>query len=163
MSDLDRLCEELARVIEGPANDADVLKVLRALPALLAERTALREALRKISAIRDSIIGAQAVNWSEHIYPLVAALQKGGFEGLEYAEARKNVGTLLDRIAELERADAKWREIAADHVDLHHAHEALEIKHAQQAARIATLEARLAALTSPLVPAKFPINPTEEM
>jgi len=38
-------------------------------------------ALGKINDIRNSIIGCQTVNWSEHIYPLVAALEGAGIEG----------------------------------------------------------------------------------
>jgi hypothetical protein len=62
-----------------------------------------RAALRKISDIRDSIIGTQSVNWSEHVYPLVAALDEAGYPGAEYKEARKNIGTTLERVAILER------------------------------------------------------------
>jgi hypothetical protein len=54
-----------------------------------------QEALEKISAIRDSIIGFQNVGWSEHIYPLVAALHEAGFDGVGYDRARENVSTLL--------------------------------------------------------------------
>jgi hypothetical protein len=72
--------------------------------ARLTERIAELEAtLTAINAIRNSIIGAQTLNWSEHIYPLVAVLDNAGVEGLPYPDARKNVGTLLERIAELER------------------------------------------------------------
>jgi hypothetical protein len=66
----------------------------------------LEATLTAINAIRNSIIGAQTMNWSEHIYPLVAALDRAGVEGLPYPDARKNVGTLLERIAELEASDA---------------------------------------------------------
>jgi hypothetical protein len=62
----------------------------------------LTAALVKISAIRDSIIGLQNINWSEHIYPLVAALDEAGFEGAPYPEAREYVGTLLERNKALE-------------------------------------------------------------
>lgn len=66
-----------------------------------AEIERLNTALGKINAIRNSIVGAQAVNWSEHIYPLVAALSEAGIAGLPYPEAKKNIGTLIDRNAEL--------------------------------------------------------------
>jgi hypothetical protein len=79
--------------------------------ALLAEVTAGREALRKIDAIRNSIIGFQKVNWSEHIYPLVAALEDAGYQGQEYEKSRANAGTLLEQIkaaeAEIERLKAE--------------------------------------------------------
>lgn len=45
---------------------------------VVAERDALGAALDTISAIRDSIVGSQSVNWSEHVYPLVAALDATG-------------------------------------------------------------------------------------
>lgn len=69
-------------------------------------------ALLKINDIRNSIIGAQTINWSEHIYPLVAALEQAGIEGMPYPEARKNVGTLLERNTALEAALRPFAEYA---------------------------------------------------
>ncbi len=60
----------------------------------------LRAALTKINEIRNSIIGLQSINWSEHIYPLVAALNKAGFEGLGYPEARERFGTMIELLQE---------------------------------------------------------------
>jgi hypothetical protein len=57
----------------------------------------LMGALTKINDIRNSIIGCQTVNWSEHIYPLVAALEEAGIEGAGYPASRANVGTMLER------------------------------------------------------------------
>ena len=72
-----------------------------------AEVKRLRGALLKIDAIRNSIVGCQTVNFSEHVYPLVAALEEAGFSGVGYDAARKNVGTLIERTtraeAEVER------------------------------------------------------------
>lgn len=65
---------------------------------------ALAEALTKINDIRNSIIGLQTMNWSEHIYPLVAALNAAGFEGMSYPEARENYGTMLERTNAAEAA-----------------------------------------------------------
>lgn len=48
----------------------------------------LRVALEKVNAIRNNIIGAQGVNWSRDIYPLVAALEEAGFAGEGYDVAR---------------------------------------------------------------------------
>lgn len=66
-----------------------------------------QEALEGINAIRNSIIGAQTWNWSEHGYPLVSLLDRAGFKGLPYPEAKKNIGTLIERAdkaeAEVER------------------------------------------------------------
>lgn len=73
---------------------------------------AMREALTKINAIRNSIIGLQTMNWSEHIYPLVAALEAAGFEGMDYPEARENFGTMLERTSAAEDALTTLR---ADH------------------------------------------------
>lgn len=57
----------------------------------------LKAALDKINDIRNSIIGCQTMNWSEHIYPLVAALEDAGISGMKYPEARANMGTLIER------------------------------------------------------------------
>ncbi len=67
-----------------------------------AEIVRLRGALAKIDEIRNSIIGYQSVNWSAHIYPLVAALGKAGYEGLGYKEASAKAQTQLDLIDKLE-------------------------------------------------------------
>lgn len=89
-----------------PVEDARAIVALRnaapAIAALADECERLRAAMRTISGIRDSIIGAQAVNWSEHVYPLVAALDGAGFTGAGYEASRANLGTLLQRIATLE-------------------------------------------------------------
>lgn len=57
-------------------------------------------ALYKINEIRNSIIGHQTVNWSEHIYPLVAALNEAGITGLSYPEALEVAKTTKQQIAE---------------------------------------------------------------
>ncbi len=94
------------------ANVEAVVALRNAAPAIAAladECERLRAAMRTISGIRDSIIGAQALNWSEHVYPLVAALDGAGFTGAGYETARANVGTLLQRIATLEAELAQAR------------------------------------------------------
>lgn len=92
-------------------HDEPYSKTLRALAAMpltstpLADRIAELEAFgRRVSAIRDSIVGSQQFNWSEHAYPLVAALDAAGFNGAGYKIASANFGTLLDR---LEKAEAE--------------------------------------------------------
>lgn len=55
------------------------------------------QALEGVNAIRNSIVGAQTFNWSEHAYPLVSLLDRAGYEGLPYPEAKENIGTLIDR------------------------------------------------------------------
>jgi len=76
--------------------------VIHDVPHLLAEIERLEGALKKINGIRDSIIGGQCFNWSEHAYPLVAALNEAGLEGLEYPEAKENLGTSMERIERME-------------------------------------------------------------
>jgi len=75
------------------------------------ERDKLRACIQAVSAIRDSIIGAQTVNWSEHVYPLVAALNEAGIEGVPCDVARENLGTLIAQrdaaIARAEEAEAE--------------------------------------------------------
>lgn len=82
-----------------------------AAPDLAAEVERLKSALTKISGIRDSIIGCQKVNWSEHVYPLVAALDAAGFEGASYEVARDQIGTLLERT---NKAEAEVERLRAD-------------------------------------------------
>lgn len=103
------------------AEQATALEALRQAEAAEARVRELEAALTKINAIRDSIVGVQGFNFSEHAYPLVAALNEAGFEGLPYPEARENVGTLIERanraearVAELETENARLLEIATD-------------------------------------------------
>ena len=78
----------------------------------VAEIERLREALAKISDIRDSIVGMQGFNFSEHAYPLVAALDSVGFTGAGYQIARKNLGTVIDQRDALQRELAGLKERA---------------------------------------------------
>lgn len=55
------------------------------------------KALADINQIRNSIVGSQTFNWSEHAYPLVAALDAVGIAGMPYPEAKQYVGTLIER------------------------------------------------------------------
>jgi hypothetical protein len=75
-----------------------------------AERDKLKTLGEKVNAIRNSIIGAQRMNWSEHAYPLVAALDEAGFVGLEYPKARANVGTLIEQIKAAEAERDRYRD-----------------------------------------------------
>ncbi len=72
------------------------------LRAARSEIAILRKALAKLDAIRNSIIGHQTVNWSEHVYPLVAALAEAGYEGESYDVSRAKAETLHQRIKQLE-------------------------------------------------------------
>lgn len=98
---------ETPAYVDAPLGVVDLFAAdLRALLDALAE---LEVFGRKVSAIRDSIVGSQQFNWSEHAYPLVAALGEAGFNGAGHEIASKNFGTLLDRLekAEAERDEAK--------------------------------------------------------
>lgn len=105
------------RLESGPISTAiyDVVKDMPAdqrnnASALLDEIEAKDAALKKISAIRDSIVGMQGFNFSEHAYPLVAVLDAAGYEGAGYEISRKNLGTLIEQI---EAADARIAELEA--------------------------------------------------
>ncbi|WP_146617333.1 hypothetical protein [Agrobacterium sp. MS2] len=104
--------ETIARALNMRLHNAKTLgqRTLWIAEAILADRArqaatpspsshveVLEKALAKINDIRNSIIGCQKMNWSEHIYPLVAALNEAGIEGQDYPEAREYVGTMLER------------------------------------------------------------------
>lgn len=61
------------------------------------ERDRYATALQKINEIRNSIVGCQNFGFSEHAYPLVAALDEAGYVGLPYPEAQANVGMLFEQ------------------------------------------------------------------
>lgn len=68
-------------------------------------------ALRKINDIRNSIIGHQTINWSEHVYPLVAALDEAGVKGMSYPDAKAHCQSLHDQ---LKAAEAQRDRLAAE-------------------------------------------------
>jgi hypothetical protein len=112
MSDLQKAietCDDLLAVLNSTGS-AYLYKhnggkeKLESIIAELSRLSKLEAAMEKINNIRNSIIGTQTINWSEHIYPLVAALSEAGLQGLPYPEARKNFGTLIDRNRKLEAA-----------------------------------------------------------
>lgn len=70
------------------------------------EITKLRTALNKINDIRNSIVGYQQINWSAHIYPLVAALEEAGIRGMGYDKAKEMA---MDQIARIKDLEA-WKE-----------------------------------------------------
>jgi len=70
---------------------------------------ALEACCEKVNAIRNSIVGCQQFNFSEHAYPLVAALNAAGFVGEPYPAALASVGTLLERATNAERKLAEVR------------------------------------------------------
>ena len=90
-----------------------VESVIRYLNNTVARAEKFESALQKINVIRNSIIAFQSCNFSEHVYPLVAALNEAGFTGMDYPEARANFGTLLERTNAAEaRAEKAERELA---------------------------------------------------
>jgi hypothetical protein len=74
-----------------------------------AEIERLKTALSKIDAIRNSIIGYQTVGWSQHIYPLVSALEEAGYHGEGYEKSRETAKTQVDLINELMAENASLR------------------------------------------------------
>src|SRR5574343_176473 len=101
------------------------------MDTLRARVAELESALGKINDIRNSIVGSQTVNWSEHVYPLVSALQNVGIDGLPYPESRSRIGSLIERaakaesrVAELETDRDRWkaealatRDLLSDYID----------------------------------------------
>ncbi len=101
------------RATPGGMAHGDFIGALALLaPMLLDEIERLRGALQKVSDIRDSIVGLQGFDFSEHAYPLVAVLNEAGFEGAGYKIARKNLGTLIDQIKAMTAARNAACEIA---------------------------------------------------
>jgi hypothetical protein len=94
----------------------------RSLEAYAAEVGRSREALTKISAIRDSIVGMQGFNFSEHAYPLVAVLDAAGFKGAGYEIARANLGTLIEQIKTCEHERDAYRAMLCDLLASAHPH-----------------------------------------
>jgi hypothetical protein len=121
--------------------DANTAFIAAANPSviltLLDECERLRFALERISAIRDSIVGMQGFNFSEHAYPLVAALDAAGFKGAGHDIARENLGTLIEQRAALESDLSTVRASLAEALEI--AHQATPPEHDDVHARIAAL------------------------
>lgn len=85
-----QLERELAEALRyEQANARERLAFLQRAERAESKLAAANAALEKINAIRNSIIGCQSVNWSAHIYPLVAALEAAGIKGDGYELSRK--------------------------------------------------------------------------
>jgi hypothetical protein len=100
---------------KGPGVPQAIVAALSTIDAQRDEIERLKATLQKISDIRDSIVGMQGFNFSEHAYPLVAALTEAGFEGKGYEISRKNLGTLIEQI---EAADARNAALEAENAAL---------------------------------------------
>ena len=79
------------------------------------ELIALRKCTDRINEIRNSIVGFQTVNWSKHVYPLVAALDDAGIKGEGYEVSSEKATTILDDLKELRaelatlKEELRWR------------------------------------------------------
>lgn len=82
----------------------------------------LMDVLTEIDGIRNNIIGAQGVNWSRDIYPLVAALGRAGFEGAGYEHARARLVAQQNARATLDAARDRRENMLATNVALLRAH-----------------------------------------
>lgn len=79
----------------------------------------LKAAMSTINDIRNSIVGHQNVSFSEHVYPLIFALDNAGFKGKSYAEAREDALTLHNQIAEFKTEIANGSGDYAKHLEDH--------------------------------------------
>jgi len=95
---------------ECAACDAERATV-SALEAAQARVKELETFAQKVNYIRNSIVGMQGFNFSEHAYPLVAALEEIGVKGDGHKLAAKNLGTLIDQI---KAAEARIAELEAE-------------------------------------------------
>lgn len=111
-SELDSLRAKLAAA-EGNAAEwmAQLAESRIQLAAAEKERDGYRDALQKVSDIRDSIVGMQGFNFSEHAYPLVAVLNAAGFKGKGYEISRASLGTLIEQ---RDKAEADRDRLAAE-------------------------------------------------
>ncbi len=100
MIETNTLRARIFRHLREPGDENAMLNLVDAYEAMEAEFTAYRavsnKALRRINAIRNSIVGFQTVNWSAHVYPLVAALNEAHQMGLDADEAKALAHRLLD-------------------------------------------------------------------
>lgn len=97
--------EKIASVLAlTPEGITSQIVELRAQLAAAEGKLAKLETLAtKVDAIRNSIVGCQGFNFSEHAYPLVAALKEAGYEGQGYEIASKNLGTCIERAVSAEK------------------------------------------------------------
>lgn len=117
------------------AYDDDETTKEGSLRARIAE---LERGMNKINDIRNSIIGYQTINWSAHIYPLVAALEDAGFHGEGSEVFGEKAKTQLQRIEELESDIAALRQeidglrngTHTTYADLSALHEQLQVENA---------------------------------
>jgi hypothetical protein len=127
----DALAEELAEArMTAEIATASVEK-------LRADVERLEKLGSAVNVIRNSIVGMQGFNFSEHAYPLVAALEEAGFKGDGYELSRKNLGTLIEqtKTAEAERDLAKAEAADARAAQAVAAQESVTLREALKASR----------------------------
>ncbi len=88
----------------------------------------LRTVLKKIHEIRNSIVGLATFNWSEHMYPLVAALGEIGLNAEGYEISRPRFTTMLERTLEAEKEVERLRG-AYNTLAFSHSEEVGELEH----------------------------------
>lgn len=70
---------------------------VRSVQQLMTRMLTLDSAMAKLSDIRDSIIGMQGFNFSEHAYLMAEILDSAGYRGHGYETSVRNFGTLLQQ------------------------------------------------------------------
>lgn len=95
----------------------EINRLTRELAEMTRQRDDAQTALKQINEVRNSIVGLQTINWSEHVYPLVAALDVAGIVGMEYPEAKANFGTAVKRAVDAERENVRLRGLIAGWVE----------------------------------------------
>ena len=102
---------EAANFSDIDINDGDAAVSASFARKLERERDEARVALAKINNIRNSIIAHQSCNFSEHVYPLVAALNEAGISGMSYPDALAYYGPVTKRCAEAEAERDQLRKV----------------------------------------------------
>lgn len=85
-------------ILDDAATIADLRRQVEERDATIGK---LRAALDRINEIRNDIVGRQSLNWSLHIYPLVAALNDAGYVSADYKLARESIVSANATIARL--------------------------------------------------------------
>ena len=122
------------------------------LKGLVAEVRRLEASLKKIDEIRNSLIGTQTVNWSAHIYPLVAALAEAGYKGESYDVAREKAETLIeqrnDAISRAEQAESSLSTLHAELDDERSTFSSFVEHHAATELELNSIKSRLSMLVT---------------
>ena len=96
------LVEQKRQDIQEAVERLHSLLTYVAEPSLKIRVEQLEEMGRRLNDIRNSIVAMQKFNFSEHAYPMVAALNEAGFEGMSYPEALEYYGSMLGRMRQAE-------------------------------------------------------------